>query len=189
MAAAANNAAVVGAGPNGLSGAITLAQAGMSVTVYEAESIAGGGARTLEMTLPGFRHDFGSAVHPIGAGSPFFRELPLASHGLEWIHSPVAMAHPLDDGTAALLVRDLDEQCRMLGDDGNSWRRILEPLSRRWWALTDDILQPLSPMPRHPLLLARMGACGALPASTLARQAFHGVRARIVYGTLGTFLS
>ena len=191
MAAAANNAAVVGAGPNGLSGAITLAQAGMSVTVYEAESIAGGGARTLEMTLPGFRHDFGSAVHPIGAGSPFFRELPLASHGLEWIHSPVAMAHPLDDGTAALLVRDLDEQCRMLGDDGNSWRRILEPLSRRWWALTDDILQPLSPMPRHPLLLARMGACGALPASTLARQAFHGVRARALFTGLSahSFLS
>src|ERR1700756_5408208 len=86
VAGAGNNAAVVGAGPNGLSGAITLAQAGMSVTVYEAESIAGGGARTLEMTLPGFRHDFGSAVHPMAAGSPFFRELPLASHGLEWIH-------------------------------------------------------------------------------------------------------
>ena len=78
-------------------------------------SIAGGGARTIELTLPGFRHDFGSAVHPMAVGSPFFRQLPLAAHGLEWIHSPVAMAHPLDDGTAALLVRDLDEQCRLLG--------------------------------------------------------------------------
>ena len=152
------NAAVVGAGPNGLAGAITLAQAGIAVTVYEAESIAGGGARTIELTLPGFRHDFGSAVHPMAAGSPFFRRLPLAAHGLEWIHSPVAMAHPLDDGTAALLVRDLDEQCRLLGKDGNAWRRILEPFSRNWWALTKDILQPLSLPPRHPLLLARMGA-------------------------------
>ena len=151
------NAAVVGAGPNGLAGAITLAQAGMAVTVYEAESIAGGGARTIELTLPGFRHDFGSAVHPMAVGSPFFRRLPLAAHGLEWIHSPVAMAHPLDDGTAALLVRDLDEQCRLLGKDGNAWRRILEPFSRNWWALTKDILQPLSPLPRHPLLACTDG--------------------------------
>ena len=118
MPGSPHNAAVVGAGPNGLAGAITLAQAGMAVTVYEAEAIAGGAARTLELTLPGFRHDFGSAVHPMAAGSPFFRKLPLAAYGLEWIYSPAAMAHPLDDGTAVLLVRDLDEQCRILGDDG-----------------------------------------------------------------------
>lgn len=175
------NAAVVGAGPNGLAGAITLAQAGMAVTVYEAEPIAGGGARTIELTLPGFRHDFGSAVHPMAAGSPFFRQLPLAAHGLDWIYSPVAMAHPLDDGTAVLLVRDLDEQCRLLGADGTVWRRILEPLSRNWWALTKDILQPLSLLPRHPLLLARMGACGALPAATLARRAFQELRTRALF--------
>ena len=141
----------------------------------------GGGARTLELTLPGFRHDFGSAVHPMAAGSPFFRKLPLAAHGLEWIHSPAALAHPLDDGTAVLLMRDLDEQCRLLGDDGAAWRRILEPLSRGWWALAEDILQPLSPLPRHPLLLARMGACGALPASVLARRSFQGERARALF--------
>jgi phytoene dehydrogenase-like protein len=164
-----------------LAAAITLAQGGMAVTVYEAESVAGGGARTIELTLPGFRHDFGSAVHPIGAGSPFFRRLPLAAHGLEWIHSPVAMAHPLDDGTAVLLMRDLDEQCRMLGADGTVWRRILGPLSRNWWALSKDILQPLSFVPHHPLLLARMGACGALPASTLARRAFQGMRTRALF--------
>jgi phytoene dehydrogenase-like protein len=187
----AKNAAVVGAGPNGLAAAITLAQAGMAVTVYEAEAVAGGGARTLELTLPGFRHDFGSSVHPMAAGSPFFRTLPLAAHGLEWIYSPSALAHPLDDGTAVLLVHDLDEQCQMLGEDGAGWRRILEPLSRRWWALAEDILQPVSPLPRHPLLLARMGAWGALPAAALGRLAFRGERARALMAGLAahSFLS
>jgi phytoene dehydrogenase-like protein len=181
----------VGAGPNGLAAAITLAQAGMAVTVYEAEAVAGGGARTLELTLSGFRHDFGSSVHPMAAGSPFFRTLPLAAHGLEWIHSPAALAHPLDDRTAVLLMRDLDEQCRLLGADGAGWRRILEPLSRRWWALAEDILQPVSPLPRHPLLLARMGAWGALPAAALGRLAFRGERARALMAGLAahSFLS
>jgi phytoene dehydrogenase-like protein len=188
---AGHRAAVVGAGPNGLAGAITLAQAGVAVTVYEAEAIAGGGARTLELTLPGFRNDFGSAVHPMAAGSPFFRQLPLAAHGLEWIHSPAAMAHPLEDGSAVLLMHDLDEQCRLLGEDGAGWRRMLEPLARHWWDLTEDILQPLSLVPRHPLLLARMGACGALPASTLARRAFQGMRARALFAGIAahSFLS
>jgi phytoene dehydrogenase-like protein len=176
-----NNAAVVGSGPNGLAAAITLAEAGVPVVVYEAETVAGGGARTLELTLPGFRHDFGSAVYPLAAGSPFFRKLPLAAHGLEWIYSPAALAHPLDDGTAVLLMRDLDEQCRLLEQDGAAWRRILEPLSRGWWALAEDILQPLPLLPRHPLLLARMGACGALPASILAQRSFEGERARALF--------
>jgi phytoene dehydrogenase-like protein len=178
---AGKNVAVVGSGPNGLAAAITLAEAGVPVVVYEAETVAGGGVRTLELTLPGFRHDFGSAVFAIAAGSPFFRKLPLAAQGLEWIHSPAALAHPLDDGTAVLLMRDLDEQCRLLEEDGAAWRRILGPLSRGWWDLTKDILQPLSPVPRHPLLLARMGACGALPASVLARSAFKGQRARALF--------
>ena len=191
MQAAPRTAAVVGAGPNGLAAAITLAQAGASVIVFEAEAIPGGAARTLELTLPGFHHDFGSAVHPMAAGSPFFRTLPLADYGLEWIHSPVALAHPLDDGTAVLLVRDIDEECRLLGDDGPAWRRLLEPLSRNWWALAEDILQPISPLPRHPLLLARMGACGALPASVLGRLAFRGMRARSLMAGLAahSFLS
>lgn len=184
MQASSGNAAVVGAGPNGLAAAITLAQAGMPVTVYEAEPVAGGAARTLALTLPGFRHDFGSAIHPMAAGSPFFRQLPLASHGLEWIHSPVAMAHPLDDGTAVLLLRDLDEHCRLLGEDGNAWRCLLAPFVRNWWALAREILQPLSPLPLHPLLMARMGVCGAMPATLLARHKFSGSRARALFAGL-----
>lgn len=191
MQAAPRTAAVVGAGPNGMAAAITMAQAGVSVTVHEAEVVAGGAARTLDLTLPGFHHDFGSAVHPLGAGSPFFRTLPLSHYGLEWIHSPVAMAHPLDDGTAVLLVRDIDEECRLLGEDGPRWRRLLEPLSRNWPALAKDVLQPLLQVPRHPLLLARMGACGALPAAALGGLAFRGVRARSLMAGLAahSFLS
>src|SRR6201998_4478383 len=102
-------ACVVGAGPNGLAAAIVLAQAGMQVDVFEAEPIAGGAARTLELTLPGFRHDFGSAVYPLGAGSPFFTSLPLSEYGLQWLHSPAPVAHPLDDGMAVVLERDLAE--------------------------------------------------------------------------------
>src|ERR1700684_3222007 len=111
-------ACVIGAGPNGLAAAIVLTQAGLQVDVLEAQPTPGGAARTLELTLPGFRHDFGSAVYPLGAGSPFFLSLPLAAHGLEWIHSPAALAHPLDDGTAVILERDLVETRNTLGVDG-----------------------------------------------------------------------
>src|SRR5213080_4029408 len=100
---------VIGAGPNGLAAAIVLAQAGLSVDIFEAESTPGGAARTLELTLPGFLHDFGSAVHPLGIGSPFFSSLPLGEHGLQWIHPPAPLAHPLDDGSAIVLERDLDD--------------------------------------------------------------------------------
>src|ERR1039458_4969210 len=105
-------ACVIGAGPNGLAAAIVLAQAGLQVHVLEAESTPGGAARTLELTLPGFRHDFGSAVYPLGAGSPFFSSLPLVDHGLEWIHSPAPLAHPLDDGTAVMLEQIGRASCR-----------------------------------------------------------------------------
>jgi phytoene dehydrogenase-like protein len=111
-------ACVIGAGPNGLAAAITLAQAGLQVEVLEAEATPGGAARTLELTLPGFRHDFGSAVYPLGAGSPLFSSLPLIDHGLNWIHSPAALAHPLDDGAAVVLERDLGLTRDSLGGDG-----------------------------------------------------------------------
>src|ERR1700761_9111074 len=117
-----SRAIVVGSGPNGLAAAITLAQAGMRVDVYEAEAEPGGAMRTLPLTLPGFRHDFGSAVYPIAISSPFFRALPLEKYGLEWIHGEAPLAHPLDDGTAVVLERDLGAVDRVLGMDGRRWR-------------------------------------------------------------------
>src|SRR5439155_10812052 len=121
------NACVIGAGPNGLAAAIVLAQAGLRVDVLEAEPTPGGAARTLELTLPGFLHDFGSAVHPLAAGSPFFSSLPLRDHGLEWIHSPAPLAHPLDDGTAIVLERDLEQAKAACGVDGRAWEKLVRP--------------------------------------------------------------
>src|ERR1700722_12834634 len=125
-------ACIVGAGPNGLAAAVVLGQAGLHVDVLEAEATPGGAARTMELTLPGYRHDFGAAVFPLGAGSPFFSSLPLRDYGLEWIHSPAPLAHPLDDGSAVVLERDLSEAERALGSDGPTWRRLVEPLVQHW---------------------------------------------------------
>ena len=176
-------ACVIGSGPNGLAAAIVLAQAGLDVEVFEAESVIGGAARTLELTLPGFRHDFGSAVHPFAAGSPFFSSLPLADYGLEWIHSPATLAHPFDDGTAILLDRDLTEAADSLGVDGYAWRRLMQPLATRWPDLTADILRPMLGFPKHPLLLARFGLNAILPATTVARR-FTTEPARALFGGL-----
>jgi len=130
---------VIGAGPNGLAAAIVLAQAGWNVTVYEAEPQPGGGVRTLPLTLPGFLHDFGSAVHPMAVGSPFFRSLPLEKYGLEWIHSPLAMAHPLDDGTAVTMAQSIDRTALGLGEDGDAWRRVFEPFAKHWFELAPTL--------------------------------------------------
>ncbi len=181
-------ACVIGAGPNGLAAAIVLAQAGLRVEVYEAEATIGGAARTMELTLPGFRHDFGSAVHPMAAGSPFFTSLPLQKFGLEWIYSPAPLAHPLEDGRAVVLEREFAAMA--LGEDSSAWRRIMEPLASRWSELCEDILQPVVHWPRHPLLLARFGMQAVLPAATLARR-FCGERARALFAGLAahSFLS
>ena len=114
------DAVVVGAGPNGLTAAITLAQAGLAVQVYEAGETVGGAARTEELTAPGFRHDVGSAVHPLAAGSPVFRTLPLAEHGLEWLEPGLCLAHPLDDGAAGVLARSVSETAASLGRGGRA---------------------------------------------------------------------
>src|SRR5712675_3226720 len=127
-----HSACIVGSGPNGLAAAIILANAGMRVDVLEAEPTAGGAVRTMELTLPGFLHDFGSAVHPLGAGSPFFSSLPLLDYGLEWIHSPAPLAHPLDDGTAVILERDLSDTEASFGVDGESWRKLVQRFVESW---------------------------------------------------------
>jgi phytoene dehydrogenase-like protein len=184
-------ATVVGAGPNGLAAAIVLAQAGLPVEVFEAEPQPGGAARTLELTLPGFHHDFGSAVHPLAAGSPFFSTLPLAKHGLEWIHSPSALAHPLDDGTAVLLDRDLTHIKETLGRDANSWRRLMEPLASNWPTLAIEVLAPIHILSRHPLLLARFGLAAFPPANTVANFCFKEARTKALFAGLAahSFLS
>jgi phytoene dehydrogenase-like protein len=177
-------ACVIGAGPNGLAAAIVLAQAGMEVEVFEAEAQPGGAARTMELTLPGFQHDFGSAVHPLAVGAPFFPTLPLKDFGLEWIHSPAPLAHPLDDGTVVTLERDLASAETALGADGKVWRNLMEPFVTRWTDLTEDILQPIPHWPNHPFLLARFGLTGLQPASFLARRKFRGEPTRALFAGL-----
>lgn len=175
------DAVVVGAGPNGLSAAIVLARAGLSVLVLEARQTIGGGARTEELTLPGFKHDICSAIHPMGLVSPFFQTLPLAEHGLVWKDSPYAITHPLDDGTAAVLELSLEKTAARLGDDGDAYKRLMRPLAADASALFDEILRPMRIIPRHPLLLARFGVNGIRSALSLAKR-FRGDPARALLG-------
>jgi phytoene dehydrogenase-like protein len=175
---------VVGSGPNGLAAALTLAEAGVSVAVREAADTIGGGLRTLPLTLPGFLHDHCSAIHPLAAGSPFFRRLDLGAHGLAWVEPPAAAAHPFDDGTAALLLRDVGATAAGLGGDGPAWRALFEPLARDFGALMDETLGALLHVPRRPLLLARFGLSALLPARALAEARFAGPRARALLAGL-----
>jgi phytoene dehydrogenase-like protein len=177
-------AIVIGSGPNGLAAAITLAQAGCAVRVLEAEPTMGGGARSAELTLPGFFHDRCSAIHPLAVGSPFFQQLPLERHGLEWIHPPIAVAHPLDDGTAAALHPSLDATCDVLGEDGPAYRRLMAPLVAKWPTLAREFLQPLLHWPRHPWLLARFGWQAFQSAAGLVRRHFRGVVASALFAGL-----
>ena len=175
------DAIVVGSGPNGLAAAITVAQAGRSVLVVEAKETIGGGARSAEFTLPGYVHDVCSAIHPLGAGSPFFSTLPLSEHGLEWIHPPVCLAHPFDDGSAAMLERSVDATGDGLGRDGRAYRKLMAPLVTDWDKLASQLLGPLRP-PRHPLLLARFGLSAVRSAQGLARALFKDEKARALFG-------
>jgi len=173
-------ATIIGAGPNGLSAAVVLAQAGLQVEVFEAEATAGGAARTMELTLPGFLHDFGSAVHPMAAGSPFFNSLPMQQHGLEWIHSPAPVAHALDDGTAVVLERNLVDAKKSLGVDGNAWEKLMQPFAGRWTDFASEILRPLPAIPKHPFLMARFGLHAMLSAKTIASR-FQSERTRALF--------
>lgn len=150
------DAVVIGSGPNGLAAAITLAQAGKSVLVVEANDLPGGGARSMELTLPGFTHDVCSAIHPMGIASPFFRALPLAQFGLTWIHAPHPLAHPFDDGTAVIVEHDLDVMCAALGDDAKNYRNLMQPFLPYLHTIFEQTLGPLK-APKNPLLLSRLG--------------------------------
>jgi phytoene dehydrogenase-like protein len=176
--ASERDAIVVGSGPNGLAAAITLARAGRSVLVLEAAGTPGGGLRTKELTLPGFRHDVCSAIHPLGVASPFFRGLPLPEHGLSWIFPPAGVAHPFDDGGVALLERSPAATGATLGPDGRAWERMIAPFEREALGLLADLLGPLGSVPRHPLLMARFGLPALRSARAAALARFQGERAR-----------
>jgi phytoene dehydrogenase-like protein len=180
------DAIVVGSGPNGLSAAIELGRAGLSVLVREASSTIGGGTRTLELTLPGFLHDVCSAVHPMALASPFYRSLPLSDHGLEWIEPPLALAHPFDDATPAALERAIDATGATIKPDSAAYRRLIGPLAMHWDTLSAEILAPPLHLPRHPFAMAGFGLRALWPASALARVAFRGQRARALFAGLAS---
>ena len=179
------DAVVVGAGPNGLAAAVHLTRAGKRVLVVEGADEIGGGTRTEELTLPGFLHDVCSAIHPLGAGSPFFRD---AGAGLEWIHPEVPVAHPLGDGRSAGLLRDLDESARRFGSDEARYRRVMGPLVANADEIFEDFLRPVRIMPRHPGSFARFASRALLPASRLiasfetdeTRAVFSGMAAHAI---------
>jgi phytoene dehydrogenase-like protein len=174
----AYDAIVIGAGPNGLAAAITLARAGHSVIVFEARDAIGGGSRSAELTLPGFMHDICSAIHPYGVASPFFRTIPLERYGVEWVYSPAPLAHPLPDGRVAVLERSFGELARTLGDhDARAWRRLIALQLARWDAIVDGALGPIRPLhvarrPFEALAVARFGLYALQSVSGLSERTF-----------------
>jgi phytoene dehydrogenase-like protein len=170
------DAVVVGAGPNGLAAAITLQREGLSVLLLEAAHTIGGGARTAELTAPGFYHDVCSAIHPLAAASPFFKTLPLADHGLEFIYPPVSAAHPFDDGTAATLTRSLANTAQQFGDDSEAYRELIDPIVRDWPQIAEHVLGPLQ-MLHHPSKMIRFGRQALRSATGISRR-FHTGKAK-----------
>jgi phytoene dehydrogenase-like protein len=175
---------VVGSGPNGLAAAITVAQRGLSVLLLEGAGNVGGALHSDELTLPGFVHDVCAAVHPLGAGAPFFRRLPLDKFGLEWVHSPALLAHPFDDGTAVTLERSVAATAENLGDDGRAYQRMMEPLVERWSDVLSDVLAPLH-VPFHPLIFARFGLLGVRSSAGLADAKFRSPRVKALFAGVG----
>ncbi len=171
------DAVVVGAGPNGLAAAVELARNGRSVAVLEAENTIGGGTRSAEITLPGFVHDLGSAIHPLGYASPFFKQLPLEEHGLEWVHPPAPLAHPFDGGSAAILERSVDETAAALGADAGAYRRLMRGIVEDTDRIIGAFLGEPS-LPRHPLAFAATGLRAVRSAGGFARNFFEGEKAR-----------
>lgn len=178
------DAVVVGSGPNGFGAAITLAKAGRKVLLVEAMDELGGGMRSAELTIPGYIHDVCSAVHPLAVGSPFFRDLPLAQFGLEWIWSPAELAHAFDDGTTALMFRSVDETATQFGKDADAYRRLFGPLAERWDKLADFLLGPPIGIPKHPILTALFGLQALRPATSVAEGHFKTDDARAFFSGL-----
>jgi phytoene dehydrogenase-like protein len=174
------DAIVVGAGPNGLAAAIELAKKGKRVCVYEANDVIGGGARSKELTLPGFIHDTCSAVHPLAVGSPFFKNLSLNDYGLEFVFPPAQLAHPFADGSALLLHRSVETTSEQLGADARSYTRLLEPLVRDWEILAPELLGPLQ-FPHHPFAMARFGLNAIRSASGFLKSRFKEERTRAFF--------
>ena len=162
--------AVIGAGPNGLAAAVVLQEAGHSVTVFEQSDQIGGAASTRELTLPGFRHDLGAAVHPLGATSPLFNSLPLNEHGLSWLRPEIPLAHPLDGGTAATLNHSVTVTADQLDADGPLYQHVVGGLARRWDLIADAVFGPVLRVPSHPLVLAGLGLRGVWPAGVAQRS-------------------
>ena len=175
-----HDAIVIGAGPNGLAAAIEIARAGRSVCLYEANETIGGGTRSAELTLPGFVHDVCSAVHPLAAGSPFFSQLPLEKHGLEFVFPSAALAHPFDDGTAIILDRSLDVTAARLGNDRAAYKKVFAPFVAGWNELVGDLLAPLG-IPRHPFAMARFGLSGIRSAKAFAESKFQNEKTRAMF--------
>jgi phytoene dehydrogenase-like protein len=178
------DAVVVGSGPNGLAAAITLAQQGLSVIVFELKDTVGGGARSSELTLPGYIHDICSAIHPIGAASPFFRSLRLEDYDLQWISPPAALAHPLDDGSAVLLESSVEKTAQSLGTDSEPYSRVMAPLVEDWERIIAYLLKPLG-LPRHPPLFLKFGRYAFRSAYSLANSLFEEERAKALFTGLG----
>jgi phytoene dehydrogenase-like protein len=174
------DAVVVGAGPNGLAAAVVLAEAGKSVLVLEAKDTIGGGCRTEEVTLPGFQHDICAAIHPMGVVSPLLRRLPLDRFGLRWVQAPAPLAHPFEDGSAAVLHRSLTATGETLGQDADAWTALMTPFLTNADAFFSEILRPVR-IPRRPIQMARFGALGLRSCTSLARSRFQGPKARALF--------
>ena len=177
------DATIIGSGPNGLAAAIRLAEAGRRVQVLEAADTVGGGARTAELTEPGYRHDVCSAIHPMAISSPFFRSLELGAHGLEWVHPDAPLAHPLEGGPAAMLFQDVDATAATLGEDGPRWAKWMNTWAPRWEGLCADALGPLG-IPSHPFWMASFGLSAFQPATRLASSMFRGTEAQALFAGL-----
>jgi phytoene dehydrogenase-like protein len=174
------DAIVIGSGPNGLAAAIVIAQTGRKVVVFEANETIGGGARSGEMTLPGFTHDLGSAVHPTAIVSPLFRSLPLADHGLEWIEPSAMIAHPFDSGPAGIVERSVEATAARLGADGEAYTRVFGGMARDWPKIEALALGPVG-LPRHPIAATRFGLQAMQPAAWFARRTWRGESARGIF--------